>query len=227
MQAKIGTAAVAGLAVGSVLSVLQQQPLASFTASSAASFVLLATAFSAVQETSRLVRCQDSPANSMVGGAGTGALLYKAHGQNPHRAVIVATVAGAAHWALARVDAAGGLRAFLISVDLLDPPRGSQAPAAAAVDVGGSAAGGAASGSGAGAGGEAPGEGPPLAPAPRPWWHAYLPVKKLTDAEWAEYKASQDKAQRQRIEAALAGGLPAMVERRQGQRRGPGSEQQG
>lgn len=33
-----------------------------------------------VQETSRLVRCRDSPANSVLAGAATGALLYKTHG---------------------------------------------------------------------------------------------------------------------------------------------------
>lgn len=33
-----------------------------------------------VQETSRLVRCRDSPTNSVLGGAATGALLYKIYG---------------------------------------------------------------------------------------------------------------------------------------------------
>ena len=35
----------------------------------------------AVQEASRLVRCRDSPANSVLAGAATGALLYKSHGE--------------------------------------------------------------------------------------------------------------------------------------------------
>jgi hypothetical protein len=39
----------------------------------------------------------------------------------------------------------------------------------------------------------------------------------MSDQEWEEYRAAQDEAQRQRIEAALAGGLPVMVERRRQQ----------
>ena len=34
-----------------------------------------------VQETSRLVHCRDSPTNSVLAGAATGALLYKSHGE--------------------------------------------------------------------------------------------------------------------------------------------------
>ena len=34
-----------------------------------------------VQEASRLVRCRDSPLNSVLGGAATGALLFKSHGE--------------------------------------------------------------------------------------------------------------------------------------------------
>lgn len=129
------TAGGVGVAVGSVLSVLQQQPLARFTAASTASFLMLAGCFSreplpncqfdmstwcaavparceakptqggmhqqrmhlqllqpaaalprlppppaVVQEASRLVRCRDSPLNSVAAGAATGALLYKSHG---------------------------------------------------------------------------------------------------------------------------------------------------
>jgi hypothetical protein len=38
----------------------------------------------------------------------------------------------------------------------------------------------------------------------------WLPVQ-MTDAEWADYIARQDDVQRKRIDAALAGGLPAVV----------------
>lgn len=119
------------MAVGSVLSVVHQQPMARYTLASTASFLMLAGCFSgapsvvaalrtllacvgahcsagcmqdfsvllhvphqrdarppappylhaAVQEVSRLVRCRDSPTNSVIGGAATGALLYKTHGE--------------------------------------------------------------------------------------------------------------------------------------------------
>ena len=98
----------------------------------------------------------------------------------------------------------GGLRNFLIGVDLLDPPAhaGSGREEAEA--------------------GQVEEEEEPL--APRPWWHAYLPVRKLSDAEWRAYRGQQDAVQQQRIDAALAGGLPAVLERRQRQ---PPPPQQG
>ena len=78
-------------------------------------------------------------------------------------AVIGATLAGAMHLVSAKVDAVGGLQQLLISLDLLDPPPAAQrqqqaeqvAAAGAAADV------------------------QPSPPTPRPWWHNYLPVRKV------------------------------------------------
>ena len=117
-------------------------------------------------------------------------------------AVIVASLGAAAHWALQNVDAAGGLRAYLVSIDLLDPHPQDLAAAAAAAEAQAASA----------AAAEQQAAQEPL-PA-RPWWHAYLPVQKMSDAEWREYKAAQEATEAARIEAALAGGLPAVIERR-------------
>lgn len=92
------------------------------------------------------------------------------------------------HLAAARVDAAGGLQQFLISLDLLDPPpppapgspEAAAAEAAAAVEA------------------AARQVAEQQALAERPWWHRYLPVRRMSDTEWEEYKAQQDEAQRKR-----------------------------
>lgn len=197
-----------------------------------------------VQETARLVRCRDSPVNSVLGGAATGALLYKSHGRClagrgawwvlllaagvfcclqahgalscPHclvvhpspsvhtthprsetgrpgapGSIICAAIAGAAHLAAARVDAAGGLQQLLISMDLLDPPPPPLpgTPEAAALEAAAAAAVVAK---------QAAAEAEQARLAARPWWHKYMPVRKMSDVEWEEYKAQQDDTQRKR-----------------------------
>ncbi|PSC68115.1 mitochondrial import inner membrane translocase subunit Tim17-A [Micractinium conductrix] len=202
---KLTVAGGVGVAVGSVLSVLQQQPLARFTAASTASFLMLAGCFSLVQEASRLVRCRDSPLNSVAAGAATGALLYKSHGRSGGPgAIICAALGGGVHLAAARVDAAGGLQQLLVSMDLLDPPPQQEEQQQEQQEQE---------------------EQQREASAPRPWWHQYLPVQKMSEEEWQTYKGQQDDAQRKRIEAALAGGLPVMVDRKQEQPQQEGDKQ--
>ncbi|KAL4442039.1 hypothetical protein ABPG77_011300 [Micractinium sp. CCAP 211/92] len=210
IAAKLIVAGTSGAAVGSVLAVLQQRSLIGFTAASTASFLMLAGCFSVVQETSRLVRCRDSPTNSVLAGAATGALLYKTHGRSAAPgAVICAALGGAAHLLAGRIEAAGGFAQLLVSLDLLDPP--PQPPAKAEQPHSSSSA----EAGAAAAAGQAGGQ-----PSSRPWWHDYLPIKRMSDEEWEQYKSQQDDVQRKRIEAALAGGLPVMVDRqRQGHER--------
>ncbi|PRW56707.1 mitochondrial import inner membrane translocase subunit tim17 [Chlorella sorokiniana] len=215
IASKLMVAGGVGAVVGSVLSVVQQQPLVRFTAASTASFLMLTGCFSVVQEGSRLVRCRDSPLNSVLGGAATGALLFASHGQPGARgAVICAAIGGVAHLAAARVEAAGGLQQLLIAVDLLDPPPPPPpgSPEAAAAEAAAQAAAAAAAAQAA-----APGAAGAAAAAQqgeaRPWWHQYLPLRRMSDQEFEDYKAKQDDVQRKRIEAALAGGLPVMVDR--------------
>lgn len=216
IASKLMVAGGVGATVGSVLSVVQQQPLVRFTALSTASFLMLTGCFSVVQEASRLLRCRDSPLNSVLGGAATGALLFKSHGQPGARgAIICAAIGGVAHLAAARVEAAGGLQQLLISMDLLDPPPPPPpgSPEAAAAQAAAQAA--AATAAAAAAAQQ-------QAEQARPWWHQYMPLRRMSDQEFEEYKAKQDDAQRKRIEAALAGGLPVMVDRA----RQEGQEQQ-
>ncbi|KAL4427821.1 hypothetical protein ABPG75_001910 [Micractinium tetrahymenae] len=216
IAAKLIVAGSAGAAVGSVLSVLQQQPLVRFTAASTASFLMLAGCFSVVQEASRLVRCRDSPANSVLAGAAAGALLYKTHGRSgAPGAVICAALGGAVHLLADKIQVAGGFAQLLVSMDLLDPPPQPAQPPAEAEQQQSSHTSRSGRAEGAAAAAAAGQAGQP--PAARPWWHKYLPIKKMSDEEWERYKSQQDAAQRKRIEAALAGGLPVMVDRQRQQ----------
>lgn len=103
-------------------------------------------------------------------------------------AIVCAALGGAAHLLADRVDAAGDLQKFLISLDLLDPPPpplpGSPEALAAEAAAAEAAARAAAA--------------EQAALAARPWWHRYLPVRRMSDAEWQQHQAQQDEAERRR-----------------------------
>jgi len=200
-----------------VLAILQNTPVVRFTAASTASFVLLMSCFSgaprqlsqpsgtyilanynllspivvlfaAVQESSRRVRCTDSPLNSALGGAATGALLFASHGAAPPRgAVICATLGAGAHWAYDKLDMDHSVRSGLVAWGMLDPaalpPRKPPPPASTSEKEG----------SGSDASGTSWME----------WVRPYLPLRKMTDAEWEAHQAKQDAAKQ--AAAALAG----------------------
>lgn len=46
------------------------------------------------------------------------------------------------------------------------------------------------------------------------WASSYLPIRKMSDEEWEEYQRKQEQAQQRRVQAALEGGLPAILERK-------------
>ena len=106
-------------------------------------------------------------------------------------AIICAAIGGVAHLAAARVEAAGGLQQLLISMDLLDPPPPPPpgSPEAAAAQAAAQAA--AATAAAAAAAQQ-------QAEQARPWWHQYMPLRRMSDQEFEEYKAKQDDAQRKR-----------------------------
>ncbi|GAB4818017.1 hypothetical protein N2152v2_005063 [Parachlorella kessleri] len=173
------------MVVGSILAVLNNAPL----------------------ETARFLRGVDSVANSVAAGAGTGALLFKLHGGHPVKgAAVCAALGGAASWAGRKVDFSHGLRGVLVSMDLLDADSPQQKASAQQATAAAAAA--AAAGREDGAENDAPSSW-------FDWVAPLLPVKKFTDEEWEEYKRSQDEMQRKRIEVALEGGLPVMVDRKQ------------
>ena len=105
--------------------------------------------------------------------------------------MICAGVGGVVHLAAARVEAAGGLQQFLIAMDLLDPPPPPPPGSAEAAAAEAAAAAAAAAAATAAAAERA-------AAAARPWWHRYLPLRRMSDAEFEEYKAKQDEEQRKR-----------------------------
>lgn len=119
------------MAVGAILAFGNKSPLARTVGSSCASFLLLATSFSGVQELSRRVFCVDAPLNSGLGGAATGALLFASHGALPQRGAALCGILGfAGHVALTtgleHGDAA--LRKVLIGLELLDPSARPEPP---------------------------------------------------------------------------------------------------
>ncbi len=83
-------------------------------------------------------------------------------------AVICAALGGAAHLLAGRIEAAGGFAQLLVSLDLLDPP--PQPPAEAEQPHSSSSA----EAGAAAAAGQAGGQ-----PSSRPWWHEYLPIKRV------------------------------------------------
>lgn len=85
--------------------------------------------------------------------------------------MICAALGGAAHLLAGKVEAAGGFAQLLVGLDLLDPPpqphAGVEQQPHSSSATEGAAAGTAASGQ---AGHQ---------PTARPWWHEYLPIKKV------------------------------------------------
>lgn len=76
----------------------------------------------AVQEGTRRVRRRDDPVNSALGGAAAGALLFASHGAAaPRGAVICAAIGAAAHWTSDALSWDRATRGTLISMGLLDP----------------------------------------------------------------------------------------------------------
>lgn len=68
-------AGVGGTVAGAALAVLQQKKFVGHCAGTAASCMVCMGAFAGLQESSRLLRCDDSAANSIVAGAAVGAVL--------------------------------------------------------------------------------------------------------------------------------------------------------
>ena len=165
-----------------------------------------ATASAAVQEGSRTVRCQDSPLNSAIGGAATGALLFASHGASaPRGAVICSALGAAAHWSADKIQLDHSFRSLLIAWGLLDesaaPPKPLVAvepsftastspkidlPEAAAVTDSESK------------------RGLGLWQRMRP----HFPIRKLTDEEWTVHLKKQAQAEEIARRAALEGVHP-------------------
>lgn len=141
----------------------------------------------AVQETSRRIRCQDSPINSGIAGAATGALLFASHGAAPPRgAVICGAIGAAAHWTVDKLSLEKNFRSFLIAWGLLDDvPRLENNNSSTTGQTMATS--------------EEEEEG--LWARMRP----FFPVRKLTEAEWEEHQKKQVAAEEKARRAALQG----------------------
>lgn len=123
LQTKLATAGVGGTLVGAALSVLQQGPFLRYAFGTAASWVICVGGFAVCQETSRLLRCDDSAANSIVAGAATGALLLGLQrGKNASlpAAIVCGSAAGAWHVLDDRLQPVAFFQQWLVDNDLMD-----------------------------------------------------------------------------------------------------------
>lgn len=133
-----------------------------------------------IQETTRLLRCYDSPANSAVAGWATGTLLFRAHGRPALQgAVACSTLGAAAHWGSQKLGPNVGLQGLLIQLGLLDEPEPVAAPIDSSIDQGD-------------------------AGLPSPWWERFNPVRKMTDEEAQAHEDAKQRALEIQYAAARA-----------------------
>lgn len=149
-------------------------------------------------------RCKDSPLNSAVGGAATGALLFASHGAAaPRGAVICGAMGAAGHWAVDKVNFEQNYRKLLIAWGLLDPsaapkttPKPPQAPVLA---------------SGDGTSEKSSGE----VASDNGFWkrlRPYYPIRKLNDEEWEQHQRKTAAAEERARRAALEGVHPDVLD---------------
>jgi len=157
-----------------------------------------------VQETTRRLRCQDSPINSGIAGAATGALLFASHGAAPPRgAVICAALGAAAHWAADKIALEKNFRSFLTVWGLLDdiPSTSNRHKVVSNSNS-----------SSEHRGVETVEEEEGLWARIRP----YFPIRQLTDAEWEEHQkkaaASEEKARRAALQGVSDAALDIAVD---------------
>ncbi|KAL3157014.1 hypothetical protein ABBQ38_001265 [Trebouxia sp. C0009 RCD-2024] len=125
LQAKILTAGVVGAFTGAVLSVLQQKRFFKHSLGTAASCMVCVGGFAACQETSRLLRCEDSAANSVVAGAATGALLLglqRGRSASLPAAIVCSGAAGIGHLLYDTLQPVQMFQNWLVDNDLMDSP---------------------------------------------------------------------------------------------------------
>jgi hypothetical protein len=158
-----------------------------------------------VQETSRRLRCQDSPLNSGIAGAATGALLFASHGAAPPRgAVICGAIGAAAHWAVDQIALEKNFRSFLIAWGLLDEVAGARDYRKLGKNSSRGHEMGNLSDSSENSSIEATEE---LQDEPSLWarMRPYFPIRQLTDHEWEEHQKKQAAAEEKARRAALQG----------------------
>jgi len=76
---RTGGAAAAGAAAGTCLAIVRNEPALPMAGRTAGSFGIVAVTFCSLQELCRLLRQADGPENSLLAGAGAGALLRGVH----------------------------------------------------------------------------------------------------------------------------------------------------
>ncbi|KFM29117.1 hypothetical protein F751_5473 [Auxenochlorella protothecoides] len=175
LRDKAVLAGISGLSVGTVAAIAKGHPVVRFAAQSTLSFVLLGTLYGGVQEACRLVRCHDSPVNSAFAGAAAGSLIHRANGRHPLHGALAYGAIATAAHA-----ASAAWRPDETLRDVLRAQRDSELAAREAREA-----------------------------ETGPGWLRRLGdaigMRRMSEAEWAEYTAAQDEKQRQRVQAALEG----------------------
>ena len=154
------------------------------------------------------MRCKDSPINSAIGGAATGALLFASHGAAPPRGAVICGALGAAgHWATDKANLEVNFRRLLIAWGLLDPsaaPKSehpgiqvSVAPKVTSIE------------------GNKNKENNTIGGKVSSMWQQlrpYFPIRKLTDEEWEQHQEKQNAVEEQARRAALEGVHPSVLD---------------
>ncbi|KAL3157013.1 hypothetical protein ABBQ38_001265 [Trebouxia sp. C0009 RCD-2024] len=189
LQAKILTAGVVGAFTGAVLSVLQQKRFFKHSLGTAASCMVCVGGFAACQETSRLLRCEDSAANSVVAGAATGALLLglqRGRSASLPAAIVCSGAAGIGHLLYDTLQPVQMFQNWLVDNDLMDSPGMRQQPMVWRTERHPE---------------------PPTAESSEDTWGRAFGIKHLSDAEWEEHQRRRKAEFDQRLaKAGLAPG---------------------
>lgn len=201
LQAKIAAAGVGGTLAGAVLAVLQQKQLLASSLGTAASCMICVGGFAVCQETSRLLRCEDSPANSVVAGAASGALLLGLQrGKNASlpAAIVCGSAAGIAHILDERLQPVYLFQRWLVDNDLMDksvlyqqPPTRAPVHQVPARDSS------------------------PIPTSTGNTWGDTFGIKHLSDAEMIEYERQKKEKFNKRLVKAGLGPDERMVQQRQ------------
>ncbi|GMH35106.1 hypothetical protein BSKO_02974 [Bryopsis sp. KO-2023] len=122
---KVGLGGVGGAFTGAVLSLIYGRPLVKYALGTCGSFCIGMGCFSAIHETVRFLRCEESAVNSWIAGTGAGYLVTAAH-QGKAKGIAGGVLWGgcglAAYYLSERYNPDEALKSRLVAWDLLDSP---------------------------------------------------------------------------------------------------------
>ncbi|CAD7696316.1 unnamed protein product, partial [Ostreobium quekettii] len=170
---KTAWAGVGGATLGAWLSVLRNGSTTTYILGTGGSFLMAMACFTALQESVRFLRCEDSPVNSWLAGTGAGYALTAAH-QGRTKGVLGGCLWGVAaatcHVLSDRWDPGTRFKRTLASLDLLDIPQDQLSHQLEGSKLSEEADGGWLSG-----------------------WQQWMPIQKMTDEEYKRYRDRKER----------------------------------